>query len=141
MADKTIKEAAEILGVTPQAIYKVLGQANNDLIKHLTTTKKGNTTIKVIKPKGVELLKQRFNNNIEQTINKQFTTNSQDKTLEALIKQLEIKDNQIKKLSEMLEREQELHQRNQFMLNIEKQKALPEPSKWEKLKSVFKSNE
>lgn len=40
MADKTIKEVAEILGVTPQAIYKVLGQANNEVIKHLTTTKK-----------------------------------------------------------------------------------------------------
>ena len=141
---KTIKEVAEMLDITPQAIYKVLKQANNELNNCLITVERNGKTLKAVNSKGIELLKQRFNSTVETTDIKP----GQDKALETLIKQLEIKDKQLEakdkqleELNQRLKAEQELNKNNQIMLHTEKQKTLPAPSRWEKLKSVFKSNE
>lgn len=150
MADLTIKEVAELLEVTPQAIYKILNKANNDLKQHLTTVKRNGKTLKAINNKGIELLKQRFNETINQHLNNDKKPLNKEtaaiievltKQLEAKDKQLETKDKQIQELNDRLKEQQTLTSNSQKLLLMEQQKALPGATAWEKVKGIFKRDD
>lgn len=134
----TIKEASELLNITPQAIYKRLNQKNSTLkplvkvvknIKMIHTsalnefhsTKFRNlstntlNTVEVEKPykEIIELLKSQMN-----------VLNKQAKVLEG---QLEQKDKQINDLNERLEQALKNTSEGHFVLAQQQQKILNEP--------------
>lgn len=111
----TIKEVAEIAGVTQQAVYK---QLNNKLKKYYKE-------VEGKKRLHIDVLKE-FNStveqNVEQPLNKSLTT-SLTTTIELLSKQLDQKDKQINDLNDRLKEAQELNRNQQILLKQEQSKS------------------
>lgn len=146
---KTIQEVAELLQVTPQAIYKKINnQFNNQLKEHVKQVKKGNKSVKVVTDKGIELLRESLQQTVQQPVQQQFNNSSttvespliellQD-TIDTLNRQLEVKDKQIQDLSDRLKEQQELNRNNQILLHREQdQQMLPAPTGWERFKKFL----
>lgn len=142
---KTIQEVAEILNVTPQAIYKKINnQLNNQLKDQVKQVKRGNKTVKVVTDKGIELLRESMEQPVKQQFNNEFNNVSQplidllQGTIDTLNRQLEVKDKQIQDLSDRLKEQQELNRNNQILLHREQdQQMLPAPTGWERFKKFL----
>lgn len=148
---RTIQEAADELGVTPQAIYKKLNKTDNGLKQHLKHVEKNGKSVKALTDQGMEILKELFNSTVETTVNKrlnnQFKTSTGEnaevidllqETVKTLNRQLEVKDKQIQDLNDRLREQQELNRNNQVLLRNEQQKALPSGTTWERFKGIFR---
>ena len=154
----TIQEVAEILNITPQAVYKKINnQLNNELATHLKQVERGNKTVKAVTSEGLEIIRKsleqpvdnQFNNEFNNQFNNQFKDSSKGKednliqlleeTIQTLKKQLDVKDKQIQDLNERLKEQQELNRNNQVLLHREQeQKALvSDTTAWQRLKKVF----
>lgn len=150
----TIQEVAEILNITPQAVYKKINnQLNNELATHLKQVERGNKTVKAVTSEGLEIirksLEQPVDNQFNNEFNNQFKTYNTEKednltklleeTIQTLKKQLDVKDKQIQDLNERLKEQQELNRNNQVLLHREQeQKALvSDTTAWQRLKKVF----
>ena len=150
----TIQEVAEILNITPQAVYKKINnQLNNELATHLKQVERGNKTVKAVTSEGLEIirksLEQPVDNQLNNEFNNQFKDSSKGKednliqlleeTIQTLKKQLDVKDKQIQDLNERLKEQQELNRNNQVLLHREQeQKALvSDTTAWQRLKKVF----
>lgn len=142
---KTIQEVAELLNVTPQAIYKKINnQLNNQLKDQVKQVKRGNKTVKVVTDKGIELLRESMEQPVKQQFNNEFNNVSQplidllQGTIDTLNRQLEVKDKQIQDLSDRLKEQQELNRNNQILLHREQdQQMLPAPTGWERFKKFL----
>jgi flagellar capping protein FliD len=142
---KTIQEVAEILNVTPQAIYKKINnQFNNQLKDQVKQVKRGNKTVKVVTDKGIEILRESMEQPVKQQFNNEFNNVSQplidllQGTIDTLNRQLEVKDKQIQDLSDRLKEQQELNRNNQILLHREQdQQMLPAPTGWERFKKFL----
>ena len=142
---KTIQEVAELLNVTPQAIYKKINnQLNNQLKDQVKQVKRGNKTVKVVTDKGIELLRESMEQPVKQQFNNEFNNVSQPLidllkgTIDTLNRQLEVKDKQIQDLSDRLKEQQELNRNNQILLHREQdQQMLPAPTGWERFKKFL----
>ena len=142
MTDLTIKEVAELLEVTPQAIYKVLNKDFKHLNNCLISVERNGKTLKALNSEGVEILRQHFKPTVETTDKQQFKAEfkTNDVIIELLSKQLDIKDKQIQDLSDRLREQQELNKNNQILIHRTQQqpKALPDGGTWEKIKNIFR---
>ena len=142
---KTIQEVAEILNVTPQAIYKKINnQFNNQLKDQVKQVKRGNKTVKVVTDKGIEILRESMEQPVKQQFNNEFNNVSQpliellQGTIDTLNRQIEVKDKQIQDLSDRLKEQQELNRNNQILLHREQdQQMLPAPTGWERFKKFL----
>lgn len=134
----TIAEAAEIAGVTPQAIYKRL----KTTLKPYLLTVEGK---KVLEKEAIELLLKKevdeplnptstlFNNGL----NSDKTSGLFEETLKTLQDQLKIKDEQLKakdfqlqELNDRLKEANELNKHNQMLL-MQTMKQIPAPTEEE----------
>lgn len=150
----TIQEVAEILNITPQAVYKKINnQLKNELATHLKQVKRGNKTVKVVTSEGLEIIRESLEQPVKQPFNKPFNNQFKDsskgkednliqlleETIQTLKKQLDVKDKQIQDLNERLKEQQELNRNNQVLLHREQeQKALvSDTTAWQRLKKIF----
>lgn len=145
----TIKEIADDLKVTKQAIRKRVDNLDSKLVAKGVDGK----TI-LISAKGVELLKNKAINRVstdstnnDTNVNTNIDTNNVDtikllqNTLDTLKDQLKQKDEQIKELNKALDQEQKLHaMTQQKVLELEEKKADVEepPQKKEPKVSIWK---
>lgn len=150
----TIQEVAEILNITPQAVYKKINnQLKNELATHLKQVERGNKTVKAVTSEGLEIIRESLEQPVKQPFNKPFNNQFKDsskgkednliqlleETIQTLKKQLDVKDKQIQDLNERLKEQQELNRNNQVLLHREQeQKALvSDTTAWQRLKKVF----
>lgn len=106
----TIKEVAQKLDITPQAVYKKLNQLQTELNNHIYQVEKGSKTVKAVDKQGLEILKDSLNqpvdNQVKQPNNQvdnQFKTETMEilrETIDTLNNQIEVKDKQIQQLKE-----------------------------------------
>ena len=117
---KTIKQLAEEMGISKQALNKRIDKlgCRNQLIKN------GNTW----------LIPESLENTIKNTSNQQHRQPTQSATVDALvdtlIKQLEEKDKQIEQLQKALDQEQQLHALAQQKVMLLEQKSEEPKSRW-----------
>jgi predicted ArsR family transcriptional regulator len=136
----TIKEAAEILQITPQAVYKKINQFEKELKNELKEVKRGGRTVKVLTDKGIKILRGK-DKQPEFATSRQQVVNLLEETVAILNKQLEVKDKQIQELNNRLKEQQELNKNNQVLIGLEQQRALPSGTKWGKIKGIFRRND
>lgn len=118
---KTVKQVAEELGISRQAVYSKLTvefKENFTSIKNVN----GRETL-VINSEGIEILKReivkygnQLDGKIDSELDNQLITLLQ-KNIEILQEQLKIKDTQIMELNERLKEAQELNKNNQVLLH------------------------
>jgi len=117
---KTIKQLAEEMGISKQALNKRIDKlgCRNQL------TKNGNTW----------LIPESLENTLKNASNQQHRQPTQSSTVDALvdtlIKQLEEKDKQIEQLQKALDQEQQLHALAQQKVMLLEQKSEEPKSRW-----------
>lgn len=129
----SIKEFAERAGVSVQSIYKRLNGLNNPL----------NQYVKLVdnqKMLNISALKEIYDIEVEQPIQPNHSTLEavNDTLYDTLLKQLEVKDNQIQELNERLKeaqkalsQEQQLHLLSkQHIFELEAAKEEVKPKSW-----------
>jgi len=119
----TVSQLAKEIGVSPQSIYKKVNYTLSESLKIHITKESGKT---LIDTKGEAILKKSFNKplpNVQQQFNNNSTT---ENTLlyEALIKQLEEKDNQLKAKDSQIDKLQILLDNSQQLHHTEQKKSL-----------------
>ena len=136
---KTVREAAEELGISRQAVYNKL--TTNFKEKFTSIKKINNRDTLVISKAGVEALrvKKPINDELIELMNKNIDT---------LQEQLKIKDSQIQELNERLKEQQELNRNNQILLHkqqennqvleLKNQEQKENKSFFQKFKGLFK---
>lgn len=119
----TIKQVADEIGCSVQAIYKKVNeQMINELKPFIKEVKRGKRTVKMISSEGVELIKASMDKAVDTTVDEPVLNsneqliNTLNDTLHTLKSQLEVKDNQIKELNDLLRVQQELNKNNQVLL-------------------------
>ena len=120
---RTVREVAEELGVSRQAVYSKLTVKFKE---DFTTIKKiNNRDTLVINKSGVELLRQDIVN-LDSQVDSQLDNLVDNQLIELLNKnidilqnQLEVKDHQIIELNERLKEAQELNKNSQVLLHRE----------------------
>lgn len=154
----TVQQAAEKIGITPQAIYKKINkQLLNELKPFVVDVKRGKRHVKMIKTKGVEIIinsleqpvveddDEMFNNDEQQLLNLleeniqvlREQLKEKDEQLVEKDKQLEKKDKQIERLGDMIEQSNILLKNNQALMKIQhEQKALIEQTIEEKFEET-----
>lgn len=114
----TIKEVAERVGKTPQAIYKALNQVDNQFNNYLKVVESKKylheSILKEFEQESFKPVEQPFNNQLNESL---------IKTIELLSQQLEQKDKQINDLNERLKEAQELNKNQQILLLQEQEKS------------------
>lgn len=143
---KTVREVAEELNISRQAVYNKL---TVNFKTNFTTYKKiNNKDTLVISNDGVHKLKldidkvdNQVDSQVDNTIDNQLI-DLMSKNIELLQKQLEIKDNQIVELNERLKEAQELNKNNQVLLHRQQDKPKMIESKEKKFsfKNLFCRN-
>ena len=115
---KTVRETAEELGISRQAVYSKL--TTNFKEKFTSIKKINNRDTLVISKAGIEALRvdtvkvdKPINNELIELMNKNIDT---------LQEQLKIKDSQIQELNERLKEQQELNRNNQILLHNQQDK-------------------
>ena len=151
----TIRQVADELNCTPQAIYKkVDNQLNNQLKPFIKEVEKGKRVIKMIEPEGVEIIRKSMEQPVDNQLKQPFKAVEQpvdnqvesdllallednlevlkqqlevkDKQLETKDKQLEAKDEQIKEMNSIIKDQQKLNENNQVLLREEQKQRLIE---------------
>jgi transcriptional regulator with XRE-family HTH domain len=128
----TIKEFAKRAGVSPQYIYKLI---NNQTDNSLTTSLKVENGKKYLNISALSMfIQEESSKPVEQPIDNSLTT-SLNATIDALTKQLEIKDNQLLAQSEQIASLIKLNENQQVLLKNEQEKLLMiesghKPKKW-----------
>ena len=117
MSYLTVKQFALQAGVSPQAIYQRLDK----YLKQYSSTQNGK---KVLDTSALQLFGFK---DFKESINQENSSNSSDLTLNALLKQIEIKDRQIEALTEALQTEQKLHIEARQQLRLLQAAQQPEP--------------
>ena len=118
----TIKEVAERVGKTPQAIYKALNQVDNQLNNFLKIVEsKKYLHISILKEFEQESFKP-VEQPVQQPVDNQLNE-SLIKTIDLLSKQLDQKDKQISDINERLKEAQELNKNQQILLLQEQEKS------------------
>ena len=114
---KTIKQIADELGISKQKVYRFI---NQNSISEAHQSK----SVKQYDEVAENLIKQHFlkNDSVSKAHHEAHQVVSNEAIIEALLKQLETKDNEIKRLHSLLEREQQIRM-------VEAQQKLL-PSKW-----------
>jgi len=159
----TIKEVAQKLDITPQAVYKKLNQLQTELNNHIHQVEKGSKTVKAVDKQGLEILKDSLNQPVDNQVDNQFKTETMEilrETIDTLNNQIEVKDKQIQQLKEehkeevqqirsdykeqlkvkdgQIENLTELNRNNQVLLGRgQEQKALPGGTVIDKIKNFF----
>ena len=118
--DKTIKQIADELGVSKQAVR----QRINKLPKDCSYV--GNKNTIYVTEEGFNLLKEKVSTHTTKIDTKI------DASIEALIKQLDIKDKQIAELQKILNQEQQLNAMNQQKLQLLEDKQNKRKWFWQK---------
>lgn len=118
--DKTIKEIAESFGVSKQAIRQRINKLPSDCYYV------GNNNTIYVNEKGFNLLKEKVSSHTTKA-----DTNL-DTSIDALIKQLDIKDKQIAELQRLLDQEQQLNAMNQQKLQLLEDKQNKRKWFWQK---------
>jgi len=114
----SIKEFAQQIGVSSQAVYQRLDKDLKPFLKVVDNKKKLNIqAFELFNLKGVE-------QPIDKEIDNQLIKTLQE-TLKVLSRQLEAKDQQIKDLNERLRDSQELNKNNQILLGGEQSRTNP----------------
>lgn len=99
---KTIKQLSKELKVTPQAIYKkVNNQLHDELMNHLTKGEKGET---LVDAEGIEIIKQSFTKQVDETVNSKVDMN----LIEMLKTELDYKNKLIESQSRQIENYQKI---------------------------------
>lgn len=147
----TIRQVADKLNCSPQAIYKkVDNQLNNQLKPFVKEVERGKRFVKVIEPEGVEIIKKSMEqpvdnqfNSVEQPVVNQVESDliallednlevlqcqldAKDKQLEIKDEQLKAKDEQIKEISSLLKDQQKLNENNQVLLREDQKQRIIE---------------
>lgn len=151
----TIRQVADELNCTPQAIYKkVDNQLNNQLKPFIKEVEKGKRFVKMIEPEGVEIIRKSMEqpvdnqfkqplNNVEQPVDNQVESDLitllednlkvlqqqlevKDKQLETKDEQLKAKDEQIKEIGSLLKDQQKLNENNQVLLREDQKQRIVE---------------
>lgn len=125
----SIKEFADAVGVSQQAIYKQLNkELNNKLKPYLKVVEKK----KMLEKTALSLFeKEEKNNQVEQRLNNELN----ERLIDLLQKELEEKDKQIARLHELLSQEQYLNAQNNEKIMLLESK-LEEPKEEVKIESV-----
>lgn len=113
----SIKDFALKVGVSPQAIYQRL---DKDL-KQYSSIQNGK---KVLSEQALQLFGFK---DFKESFNQENSSNSSDLTIQALVKQLEIKDRQIETLTQALQTEQQLHIEARRQVQLLRAAQQPEP--------------
>lgn len=128
---KKISEVAKELGVSRQAVYSRVNQMSQVLTPYI---KKDNRGVTLIKPKGVEILRESIaSSNVSSNVSIESKVDSsslQDELIElmkdqlaALNAQLEIKDDQINELNKRLAESSRQTEIMQHLLKSEQEKS------------------
>ena len=148
---QTIKEVAEELDISTQAVYKKLNQLQTKLDNHIHRVKKGNKTVKAVDRKGIEILKESLLQPVDNEVGNQLQVETMvilRETIDTLKNQMELKDKEIQQLREdykeqlqskdrQIENLTEMNKNNQILLGREQQKALPSGTVISKIKNFF----
>src|SRR6056297_292176 len=152
---QTIKEVAEELDISTQAVYKKLNQLQTELNNHIHEVAKGNKTVKAVDRKGIEIIKDSLVKPVDQQVCNQVGNQLQVETMEILREtidtlknQMDKKDREIQQLKEdykeqlkskdrQIENLTEMNKNNQILLGREQQKALPSGTVISKIKNFF----
>ena len=114
----SVKEFAQQIGISSQAVYQRLDKDLKQFVKVVDNKKKLNT-------KAFELFDlKEIVRPVDKVVDNQLTTTLQE-TLKILSKQLETKDQQIADLNERLKESQELNKNNQILLGGEQSRTNP----------------
>jgi predicted DNA-binding protein YlxM (UPF0122 family) len=126
----SIKEIADSLGVSKQKVYRCI--KSNQINEAIIETVKGNNVLKYDK-QAVERIKQLLGGSTANDNNASNASNEahNDTSIEALLKQLEIKDKQIEALNERLAEANKILEQQQKLNALDKQKILLLESKQE----------
>lgn len=153
---KTVREAADILGIARQTVYSKLTDTFKD-----TYTSTNDRGILVISDDGIEelrkgIVKPDSNKDSKATVNKTADVNindskiidllqeqlqSKDKQIEDLLDQLKVKDNQIENLSDMNKNNQILllkEKEQNKILELESLEQKEKRSIIDKIKNIFR---
>jgi predicted ArsR family transcriptional regulator len=148
---KTVKEVAEELDISTQAVYKKLNQLQTELNNHIHRVAKGNKTVKAVDRKGIEIIKNSLVKPIDNQVGNQLQVETMvilRETIDTLKNQMELKDKEIQQLKEdykeqlkskdrQIENLTEMNKNNQILLGREQQKALPPGTLLSKIKKIF----
>jgi len=152
---QTIKEVAEELDISTQAVYKKLNQLQTKLNNHIHEVAKGNKTVKAVDRKGIEIIKDSLVKAVDKQVCNQVGNQLQVETMEILREtidtlksQMDKKDREIQQLKEdykeqlkskdrQIENLTEMNKNNQILLGREQQKALPSGTVISKIKNFF----
>jgi predicted ArsR family transcriptional regulator len=153
---QTVKEVAEELDISTQAVYKKLNQLQTELNNHIHEVAKGNKTVKAVDRKGIEIIKDSLVKPVDQQVCNQVGNQLQVETMEILREtidtlknQMDKKDKEIQQLKEdykeqlkskdrQIENLTELNRNNQILLGRgQEQKALPGGTVIDKIKNFF----
>lgn len=118
--DRTIKEIADALQVSKQAIRQRINKLPKDCYYV------GNNNTIYVTEEGFNLLKEKVSTHTTKIDSKV------DASIEALIKQLDIKDKQIAELQKILNQEQQLNAMNQQKLQLLEDKQNKRKWFWQK---------
>lgn len=120
---KTVREVAEELGISRQAVYSKL--TDNFKEKFTTIKEINNRDTLVITEPGIDKLRQdivKVDSKVDSKVDKVIDNQLIDlltKNIDTLQEQLKIKDIQITELNERLKEQQELNKNNQILLHRE----------------------
>jgi len=143
----TVSEAARLLHISPQRLYKIIAEVDNqvdNLLKaNILEIKRNGKTVKALNEKAIAIISQRIGKRNQTEVDNEVDNqnpeidnqvdNQNNQVLEILKQQLEVKDRQIEALNEQLQNQAELLRNTQVLLLNEQQKALPDPNKKEPL--------
>ena len=122
MANKTTKQIADELGISKQKVYRYIKENHIKEALQDGQTKWYNETVQ-------KRIKEHFSNN--EPHQKTTSEARHDVVYEALLKQLEIKDQQIENLTKLLDQEQQLNAINQQkILALEEKQEQPKKHWW-----------
>lgn len=106
---KTIKQVADELGISKQKLYRYIKSHHINDVHRIESTMYIDDILE-------NKLKQHFNENAASTDSHQNTSN--DAVIDTLMMQLKKKDEQIEKLQQLLDQEQQLHLQTQNKLML-----------------------
>ena len=133
----SVGQVAKELNISTQAIYlKINDSMYNDLKPFVKEVARGKRTIKMIEPKGVELIRESLDIQVDEVVAKDNTSIDKDilkllqDTIEVLREQLLAKDEQIRELNKMVRDQSELNKNSQVLLHRQQDHKVLEERGW-----------
>lgn len=133
----SVGQVAKELNISTQAIYlKINSSMSEELAPFIKEVARGKRTIKMIEPKGVELIRESLDIQVDEVVAKDNTSIDKDilkllqDTIEVLREQLLAKDEQIRELNKMVRDQSELNKNSQVLLHRQQDHKVLEERGW-----------